>query len=137
MRTRDQRRSDPAATSAGRVSRPVQDQDTHQQHSNRASPEIIWWRLDDLLADTEGRIISGWLSEQELITTRHSPWEWEGFECLEDTDPPSSGLAYHLNAALRLSDHEKASYCGAIGRADKGWYAAVSTTSSTPTATAK
>ncbi|MDH0728228.1 SH3 domain-containing protein [Stutzerimonas stutzeri] len=84
------------------------------------SPEIIWWRLDDLLADTEGRIISGWLSEQELITTRHSPWEWEGFECLEDTDPPSSGLAYHLNAALRLSDHEKASYQGAIDQADKG-----------------
>src|SRR5690606_9529661 len=80
----------------------------------------IWWRLDDLLAGKDGRPISGWLSEQELITTRHSPWEWEGFECLEDADPPSSGLAYYLNAELRLSDDEKASYRGAIDQADKG-----------------
>ncbi|MGE6690770.1 hypothetical protein ACQKFE_22705 [Stutzerimonas stutzeri] len=84
------------------------------------SGETIWWRLDDLLADKEGQPISGWLPEQELITTRHSPWEWEGFECLEDADPPSAGLAYYLNAALRLSDDEKASYQGVVDLADKG-----------------
>ena len=84
------------------------------------SRETIWWRLDDLLADKEGQPISGWLPEQELITTRHSAWEWEGFECLEDADPLSSGLAYYLNAALRLSDDEKASYQGVVDQADKG-----------------
>lgn len=84
------------------------------------SPETNWWRLDDLLADKDGQPINGWLAEQELITTRHSPWEWEGFDFLEDTDTPSSGLAYYLNAARRLSDDEKASYQGAIDQSDKG-----------------
>lgn len=84
------------------------------------TPEVHWWRLDDLLADKDGKPINGWLAEQELITTRHSPWEWEGFDFLEDTDTPSSGLAYYLNVARRLSDDEKASYQGAIDQSDKG-----------------
>ncbi len=84
------------------------------------SPETNWWRLDDLLADKDGQLINGWLAEQELITTRHSPWEWEGFDFLEDTDTPSAGLAYYLNAARRLSDNEKASYQGAIDQSDNG-----------------
>lgn len=84
------------------------------------SPETNWWRLDDLLADKDGQPINGWLAEQELITTRHSPWEWEGFDFLEDTDTPSSGLAYYLNAARSLSDDEKTSYQGAIDQSDKG-----------------
>ncbi|MCQ4309780.1 hypothetical protein NA645_17425 [Pseudomonas stutzeri] len=84
------------------------------------SPETNWWRLDGLLADKDGQPINGWLAEQELITTRHSPWEWEGFDFLEDTDTPSAGLAYYLNAARRLSDDEKASYQGAIDQSDNG-----------------
>ncbi|MCQ4317981.1 glycoside hydrolase family 104 protein [Stutzerimonas zhaodongensis] len=84
------------------------------------SPKTIWWRLDDLLADKNGRPVSGWLLEQDLITTRHSPWEWEGFDFLEDTDTPSSGLAYYLNSARRLSADEKARYQAAIDQSDKG-----------------
>ena len=84
------------------------------------TPEAHWWRLDDLLADKDGKPIDGWLAEQELITTRHSPWEWEGFDFIEDTDTPRSGLAYYLNAARRLTDDEKASYQGAIDQSDKG-----------------
>ena len=55
-----------------------------------------------------------------MIITRHSAWEWERFECLEDGYPPSAGLTYYLNAALRLSDDEKASYQGVVDLADKG-----------------
>jgi hypothetical protein len=84
------------------------------------TPEVHWWRLDDLLADKDGKPINGWLAEQELITTRHSPWEWEGFDFLEDADPPRSGLAYYLNAARHLSEDEQASYQGAIDQSDKG-----------------
>lgn len=83
------------------------------------SPEVRWWRLDDLLVDKDGKSINGWMAEQELITTRHSPWEWEGFDFLEDVDSPNSGLAYYLNAACRLSDGEQASYQGAIDQSDK------------------
>lgn len=84
------------------------------------APETNWWRLDGLLADKDGQPINGWLSEQEFITTRHSPWEWEGFDFLEDSDTPRSALAYYLNAARRLSGDEKANYQGAIDQSDKG-----------------
>ena len=79
-----------------------------------------WWRLDGLLADAQGHPISGWLAEHDPITTRHSPWEWEGFDCIEDNTPPKASLAYFLNALLQLTDAERASYGGLIDKADKG-----------------
>lgn len=84
------------------------------------SPEVRWWRLDDLLADQDGNPISGWLAEQEMITTRHSPWEWEGYTCIEDGEPSAGTLAYHLEALRRLNDDERASYQGVIDLSDKG-----------------
>ncbi|WP_181295371.1 hypothetical protein [Pseudomonas sp. Q2-TVG4-2] len=84
------------------------------------SPEVRWWRLDDLLADQDGNPISGWLAEQEMITTRHSPWEWESYTCIEDGEPSASTLAYHLEALRRLNDDERASYQGVIDLSDKG-----------------
>lgn len=88
--------------------------------ATRCSPETHWWRLDELLVDKNGHPISGWLAEQDLITTRHSPWEWEGFAFLEDSVSPNSELAYHLNATCRFSDDEKASYKRAIDQSDRG-----------------
>ncbi|WP_206678896.1 N-acetylmuramidase family protein [Pseudomonas sp. SST3] len=84
------------------------------------SPEVRWWRLDDLLPDQDGNPISGWLAEQEMITTRHSPWEWEGYTCIEDGEPSAGTLAYHLEALRRLNDDERASYQGVIDLSDKG-----------------
>ncbi|TBV98937.1 hypothetical protein E0E53_05040 [Azotobacter chroococcum] len=79
-----------------------------------------WWRLDNLLADTEGKPISGWLAEQELITTRHSPWDWEGFDFIEETGRPLGELAHRLDTDGRLSDEEKPNYQAQIDLADKG-----------------
>ncbi len=84
------------------------------------SPETRWWRLDNLLADKDGQPISGWLAEQEMITTRHSPWEWEGYDFIEDRERPAGALAYHLEALRRLTDSERASYKGMIDQSDKG-----------------
>lgn len=84
------------------------------------SPEIRWWRLDNLLAGKDGQPISGWLAEQEMITTRHSPWEWEGYDFIEDRERPAGALAYHLEALRRLIDSERASYQGMIDQSDKG-----------------
>lgn len=82
--------------------------------------EIRWWRLDNLLADKDGNSISGWLAEQDMITTRHSPWEWEGYDFIEDSERPVGALAYHLEAMRRLDDSERASYQGVIDHSDKG-----------------
>ena len=84
------------------------------------SSEIRWWRLDNLLVDKDGQPISGWLAEQEMITTRHSPWEWEGYDFIEDRERPAGALAYHLEALRRLIDSERASYQGMIDQSDKG-----------------
>lgn len=79
-----------------------------------------WWRLDGLLADRDGNPINGWLAEQDLITTRHSPWEWQDFQCIEDTGKPVEKLAYTLNARGMLSDDEKQNYRAQISKADGG-----------------
>ncbi len=84
------------------------------------SPETRWWRLENLLVDKDGQPISGWLAEQDMITTRHSPWEWEGYDFIEDSERPAGALAYHLEALRRLIDSERGSYKGMIDQSDKG-----------------
>ncbi|MFL9815076.1 hypothetical protein D7241_17675 [Stutzerimonas sp. VN223-3] len=84
------------------------------------TPEIRWWRLDNLLADQDGKPISGWLAEQEMITTRHSPWEWEGYDFIENSERSAGALAYHLEALRRLTDDERANYQSMIDLSDKG-----------------
>lgn len=79
-----------------------------------------WWRLDGLFADESGNSIDGWLAEQDLITTRHSPWEWQDFQCIEDTGTPVEKLAYTFNARGMLSDDEKQNYRAQISKADDG-----------------
>jgi len=89
--------------------------------ANAAShSEIRWWRLDNLLADQDGNPISGWLAEQDMITTRHSPWEWEGYDFIEDRERSAGALAYHLEALCRLDDSERASYRSMIDQSDTG-----------------
>ncbi|NQD91324.1 hypothetical protein HP532_01495 [Pseudomonas sp. CrR25] len=86
-----------------------------------STPQITqWWRLDGLFADEEGHPINGWLAELELITTRHSPWEWPDFQCIEDTGKPVEKLAYAFNARGMLSDEEKQNYRAQISKADSG-----------------
>ena len=80
----------------------------------------IWWRLNSLFADENGNPIDGWLAEQELITTRHSPWEWEGFHCVEETGTAVEKLAYSLNARRLLSTEEQQNYRAQINKADGG-----------------
>ena len=79
-----------------------------------------WWRLDGLFTDKDGNPINGWLAEQDLITTRHSPWEWPDFQCIEDTGTPVEKLAYTFNARGMLSDDEKQNYRAQISKADGG-----------------
>ncbi|WP_236614278.1 hypothetical protein [Stutzerimonas azotifigens] len=67
-----------------------------------------------------GNPIDGWLAEQELITTRHSPWEWPDFQCVEDTGSPLDKLAYAFNVKGMLNTEEQHNYRAQINRADGG-----------------
>ncbi len=90
------------------------------QVKDGADNTMHWWRLDGLFADADGNPIDGWLAEQELITTRHSPWEWEGFQCIEETGTPLEKLAYAFNARGLLSADEQHNYRAQISKADGG-----------------
>jgi predicted chitinase len=85
------------------------------------TPRITrWWRLDNLLADADGNRISGWLAEQDMITTRHSPWEWEGFDFISETACAADHLACHLAAQRLLTEEEEPDYQAQISTADHG-----------------
>ena len=85
------------------------------------TPRITrWWRLDNLLADADGNRISGWLAEQDMITTRYSPWEWEGFDFISETTCNTDQLACHLEAQRLLTEEEKPDYQAQISTADHG-----------------
>ena len=87
---------------------------------NTTPSTTYWWRLDGLFADENGNPIDGWLAEQELITTRHSPWEWQDFQWIEDTGTPLEKLAYSFNAKGLLSADEQHNYRAQISKADGG-----------------
>jgi hypothetical protein len=53
--------------------------------------ETNWWRLDNAFADADGNLISGWLAD--VIPTRHSPWEWQGFDFISETTNASEQFA--------------------------------------------
>jgi predicted chitinase len=79
-----------------------------------------WWRLDGLFEDLDGNPINGWLAEQDLITTRHSPWEWLDFQCVEDTSSPLEKLAYSFNSRDMLDPQEIEAYQAQISSVDSG-----------------
>jgi hypothetical protein len=79
-----------------------------------------WWRLENLLADASGNPISGWLAEQETITTRHSPWEWVGYDFIQETGRPIGKAAYLFDALRRLTEKERANYRALVNQEDHG-----------------
>jgi hypothetical protein len=85
------------------------------------TPKITqWWRLDGFFADVNGNPIGGWLTEQSEITTRHSPWEWEGFDFISETVCNADNLACHLDMTGTLDESERADYSARIDLADNG-----------------
>ncbi|UVE17781.1 pesticin C-terminus-like muramidase [Pseudomonas sp. LS44] len=94
---------------------------TSQPIPGSRQPQVTrWWRLDNLLVNQDGQFISGWLAEQDWITTRHSPWEWDGFEFIEESGRPIDHLVHQLGAHNQLSDEEKHNYQAQISLADQG-----------------
>ncbi len=82
--------------------------------------EVHWWRLEGIVPDERGNAISGWFAEQDLLTTRHSPWEWEGFHCIEETGSYVEMTAYAFNAEGCLSANQQENFRAQINRAEEG-----------------
>lgn len=86
-----------------------------------STPRVTyWWHLENLLADADGNPISGWLAEQETITTRHSPWEWVDYDFIQETGRPIGKAAYLFDALRRLTEKERANYRALVSQEDHG-----------------
>ncbi|WP_191486489.1 hypothetical protein [Pseudomonas sp. FEN] len=79
-----------------------------------------WWRLENQLPNESGEIVGGWVLEQDLLTTRHSPWEWEGYECISETSRNADNLAHHLSWQADLSTEQRRHYRALANSAGKG-----------------
>lgn len=97
---------------------------TETSPGSTTSKTRTWWRLDNILADQQGNKISGWLTEQSelttLHTTRHSPWEWEGFDFISETPCNLDHLACHFDNSGQLDESEQADYAARIDFSDNG-----------------
>lgn len=45
-----------------------------------------WYRLDGLLHDANRTLLDGWVREEVGVTPWHSPWEWEGYNFIVNTE---------------------------------------------------
>ena len=93
---------------------------TETSPRSTTSKTRTWWRLDNILADQQGNKISGWLTEQSELTTRHSPWEWEGFDFISETPCNLDHLACHFDNSGQLDESEQADYAARIDLSDNG-----------------
>ncbi|MFL1552462.1 hypothetical protein ACI77I_25820 [Pseudomonas sp. D47] len=69
-----------------------------------------WWRIDGLLGDAEGNGIDGWFAEPDTALSRHSPFEWDGFNLITETVSNVEHLAASLHAQEHLTDDERATF---------------------------
>ena len=69
-----------------------------------------WWRLDGLLGDSDGNGIDGWFAEPDTVLSRHSPFEWEGFDFIEERVSNEENLAAYLHDLNQLEDSEKETF---------------------------
>jgi len=77
---------------------------------NGSTTTTYWWRLDGLLGDEQGNGIDGWFAEPDIALSRHSPFEWEGFEFLEESVSNVDHLASSLHDLNQLDEAEKETF---------------------------
>lgn len=68
-----------------------------------------WWKLDKLSGE-DGNPLSGWVRENEFITPRLHPWDWEGFDFINETSTPGEQYGCQLSTDGVLDDGETFNY---------------------------
>ncbi|HRH79313.1 MAG TPA: hypothetical protein PK129_18365, partial [Cellvibrionaceae bacterium] len=67
-----------------------------------------YWYLENVAGQVGGKSLSGWLCEKDVIKT--SPWDWPGFECIEDNTADEQLIAYQLKNTNKLRGEEISKY---------------------------
>lgn len=52
-----------------------------------------WYRLDGLLHDAHRTLLDGWVREEVGVTPWYSPWDWEGYDFIVNTETPERNCA--------------------------------------------
>jgi predicted chitinase len=85
-----------------------------------ATTITYWWRLDGLLGDKDGNGIDGWFAEPDIVISRHSPFEWNGFTFIDETTSNVDHLAAFLHAQENLDEQERETYLPNVEAAAAG-----------------
>lgn len=80
----------------------------------------FWWRLDGVLGDGNGNPVSGWFAEPDISLSRHTPWEWEGFEFIKETVSNADHLAATLHAQEQLTEEERSRFLPQVSESVTG-----------------
>ncbi|NWC91942.1 MULTISPECIES: pesticin C-terminus-like muramidase [unclassified Pseudomonas] len=65
-----------------------------------------WYRIEGLLHDVNGTLLSGWVREEVGVTPWVNPWSWEGYDVIFNYDSPRQALASFFRAANRFSEEQ-------------------------------
>lgn len=76
----------------------------------QSTTTTYWWCLDGLLGDKDGNGIDGWFAEPDIVISRHSPFEWNGFNFIEETTSNADHFAAFLHAQENLNEQERETY---------------------------
>ncbi|MBT8765823.1 hypothetical protein [Metapseudomonas boanensis] len=80
-----------------------------------------WYRLDDLLHDSEGQLLPGWVQVEDDHAQWHSPWDWSGYAAILNGDSLESCQAYALNLqGILPSERDRAQAALLADRTDQG-----------------
>lgn len=90
------------------------------QTAQEGRKACTWYRLENLLHDTDNRLLDGWIRDETGITPWFSPWAWEGYDHLVNHNPPEHQLASFMRATGRFDDTQHARHGGMADSVDTG-----------------
>ncbi|NMX84946.1 hypothetical protein HBO11_05215 [Pseudomonas sp. WS 5010] len=79
-----------------------------------------WYRLNQLLNDTDNKLLNGWVREEVGVTPWVSPWEWHGYAVITDYTSVPAFMAAFLRSLKRFTDQQLQRYGALADAGDSG-----------------
>ncbi|NMX60705.1 N-acetylmuramidase family protein [Pseudomonas sp. WS 5079] len=79
-----------------------------------------WYRLNQLLNDTDNKLLNGWVREEVGVTPWVSPWEWQDYAVITDYTSAPAFMAAFLRSLKRFTDQQLQRYGALADAGDSG-----------------
>ncbi|NWE04231.1 MULTISPECIES: hypothetical protein [Pseudomonas] len=79
-----------------------------------------WYRLQQLLNDSNNTLLDGWVREEVGVTPWVSPWAWEGYDVITDYTAAPAFMASFLRSLNRFTDQQLQRYGPLADAGDAG-----------------